>query len=241
MDFVLHGAKNPDLKKLCVYISMELHLPRATKFACPILKYAEIADCLRDINLAITEDDIMKPNKDRLVAIYEFFLETLVDISKERLDELTSIALESAEFPDVIYRSVRLEVLAKHVAQLMAYLGVDDFGLCDIIRAEPGRTRRIFSAIINFLRFREDHVAAFEQLCQQSVYGHCWGEGCRNSTRLKRSSCSPIFYAWKKKLNAFGKDDASISFWIGRNTSKMNPWWRNSRKTTGNCVLNWQR
>jgi len=51
----------------------------------------------------------------------------------------------------------------------MATCGVHDFALKDIYKPEYKRLKFIFSAIINFAKYREDNMPAFETLLEQSV------------------------------------------------------------------------
>jgi hypothetical protein len=53
--------------------------------------------------------------------------------------------------------------------KLMIASGIHDFGLKDIYKPEAPRLRVILSAIINFAKFREDKVAAFEEYVTNTV------------------------------------------------------------------------
>lgn len=53
--------------------------------------------------------------------------------------------------------------------RLMETCGINDFSIRDLIRPDPGRTRRILSGIINFLCFRKEKEAIFRELCQSNV------------------------------------------------------------------------
>jgi hypothetical protein len=53
--------------------------------------------------------------------------------------------------------------------KFMATCGVHDFALKDIYKPEYKRLKFIFSAIINFAKYREDNMPVFETLIEQSV------------------------------------------------------------------------
>lgn len=46
----------------------------------------------------------------------------------------------------------------------MVEIGVEDFGMKDLIRPEPARLRIILSAIINFAKFREEQLGLLDEL-----------------------------------------------------------------------------
>ena len=43
----------------------------------------------------------------------------------------------------------------------MRKVGIDDYDIRDLIRADSNRIRLILSAIINFAKFREEHLASW--------------------------------------------------------------------------------
>lgn len=51
----------------------------------------------------------------------------------------------------------------------MSGVGIDDFSMRDILRPEPPRVRRCFSAVINFAKFREERMGFFESCVQKGV------------------------------------------------------------------------
>jgi hypothetical protein len=51
----------------------------------------------------------------------------------------------------------------------MQAIGIDDFGLKDMTKPEPGRVRRIMSAVINFAKFREERMDVLEEYTVKSV------------------------------------------------------------------------
>ena len=53
--------------------------------------------------------------------------------------------------------------------KLMTKVGVEDFSLRDVLKPESPRVRRIFSAVINFAKFREERTGVFELCNQKSV------------------------------------------------------------------------
>lgn len=50
----------------------------------------------------------------------------------------------------------------------MAEIGIEDFGMKDLIRPEPVRLRIVLSAIINFAKFREEQLGLMDELNRKS-------------------------------------------------------------------------
>lgn len=59
-------------------------------------------------------------------------------------------------------------VLQRSIHRFMVDCGIDDFSIMDIVKPEPQRLRRLLSAVVNFARFREEHMGDCEDLVQQS-------------------------------------------------------------------------
>lgn len=53
--------------------------------------------------------------------------------------------------------------------RLMHASGVHDFSLKDIQKPEYKRVVKIFSAVINFAKFREEKVGAYEEFVEKTV------------------------------------------------------------------------
>lgn len=59
-------------------------------------------------------------------------------------------------------------VLQRSIYRFMVDCGIDDFSIMDIVKPEPQRLRRLLSAVVNFARFREEHMGDCEDLVQRS-------------------------------------------------------------------------
>ncbi|KAI9144568.1 Nuf2 family-domain-containing protein [Paraphysoderma sedebokerense] len=137
-------------------------------YSFPQLKPAEIIQCMNDLSIPVTEEDLNKPTPARIQVIYETFLEAFMGITREHLEQPNFQVMEVVEFPDIHMESVVLFNFAKHVLKLMTEVGIDDFSLRDVLKPEPPRVRRILSAVINFAKFREEQMAIYDQYTQKS-------------------------------------------------------------------------
>lgn len=56
------------------------------------------------------------------------------------------------------FLALQLLTLHRYLAIFFSTCGINDFVLTDIARPDGYRIRRILSAVINFIRFREDSI-----------------------------------------------------------------------------------
>jgi kinetochore protein Nuf2 len=87
--------------------------------------------------------------------------------------------MEILEHPEIHRDSTKLLSLFKLMLNLLPNIGIEDFGLQDLIKPDPGRYRRyarfinndvhrILSGLINFIKFREDRNQFFERCTAES-------------------------------------------------------------------------
>lgn len=48
--------------------------------------------------------------------------------------------------------------------EMMKRVGIEDYDIRDLIRADSNRVRLVLSAIINFAKFREEHLGILDEL-----------------------------------------------------------------------------
>ena len=72
-------------------------------------------------------------------------------------------AAELLEFPELYEEAIGNLAFIRNLFKLMEASGVTDFNLRDMFKPEYSRTRRNISAVINFAKFREEKVAAYEE------------------------------------------------------------------------------
>lgn len=62
--------------------------------------------------------------------------------------------------------------------RLMSVVGINDFSMRELRKPEAPGVRRILSAVINFIRFRENSMNDLDQQMRRSVSSSrvgCWG------------------------------------------------------------------
>ncbi len=140
-------------------------------YSFPELKTVEILQCMADLRIPLSEADLIKPNPATVQRIFEAFVD--VFMGSKALDSVNassnnlSAALQALEYPEIHMDAVSLLAFYRQIARLMWEVGIEDFGLKDLVKPEGPRLRIILSAIINFAKFREEQLSVWEELMKR--------------------------------------------------------------------------
>ena len=135
----------------------------------PILGNHEIIACLGELDIPLTEQDLLKPHSDTLYRAYEEMVVLLCGESREAMYAPELDAADVLEFPELYEEAIGNLKFTRRLFDLMRRCGVPDFTLRDLTKPEYTRTRRNVSAVINFAKFREEKVAQYEATQGESV------------------------------------------------------------------------
>ncbi|KAF9894666.1 kinetochore-associated Ndc80 complex subunit nuf2 [Aspergillus nanangensis] len=117
----------------------------------------EIAGCINDIGIPFTAADLIKPNPQQIQMVFEWFAELLVNVTREAVEPAMRAAAEDigGDYPDIVPNDTR---------NLMGFFcGVNDFTFTDLTKPTHDRLIKIFSYLINFVRFRESQTAVIDE------------------------------------------------------------------------------
>jgi kinetochore protein Nuf2 len=147
----------------------------------------EIAGCINDIGIPFTAADLMKPNAQQIQMVFEWFAELLMNITRETVEPAMHAAAEDlcGDYPDIIpndtrnlmgffmsIRTLLAEVIDQSptgdanlllTAHVSVKCGVNDFAFTDLTRPTHDRLIKIFSYLINFVRFRESQTPVIDE------------------------------------------------------------------------------
>ena len=138
-------------------------------YSFPELKSIEILQCMADLNIPLVENELQKPTAPIVQKIYESFVEIFMGCTKEQyIVNESSMDMVAVEYPEIYLDSVSLVKFFRIIARLMSEVGIEDFGMKDLIKPEPNRLRIILSAIINFAKFREEQLNIYENLTKKT-------------------------------------------------------------------------
>jgi kinetochore protein Nuf2 len=138
-------------------------------YSFPELKSIEILQCMADLNIPLAENELLKPTAPIVQKIYESFTEIFMGCSREQyVVNESSMEITSLEYSEIYLDSISLVKFFKIIARLMFEVGIEDFGMKDLIKPDPTRFRIILSAIINFAKFREEQLGIYEGLTKRT-------------------------------------------------------------------------
>ena len=126
----------------------------------------EIVGCITDIGINFTVADLQKPNPAHVQQIFEWFAELLLNATRETVEPAMRAAAEDvcAEFSDVIPPDTR-NLMGFYVSlrRLLFECGITDFTFNDLYKPTYERLVKIFSYLINFVRFRESQTSVIDE------------------------------------------------------------------------------
>lgn len=67
----------------------------------PTLKPTEIVQCLNDLGIPFTEEDLAKPSPARMQVVYEAFMDILMGVTREQFEEPRQQLLDLLDFPEI--------------------------------------------------------------------------------------------------------------------------------------------
>jgi len=139
-------------------------------YSFPELKSSEILQCMEDLRIPLSDQELNKPNPMIVQRILENFADIFMGIPKEQFGNVQPSfgVMEMLEYPDLHMDSISLITFYRTILRLMLEVGVEDFSLRDLIRPEGPRLRLILSAVINFAKFREEQLIVFEDFSRKS-------------------------------------------------------------------------
>ena len=71
------------------------------KYSFPILRNAEILQCLQDLQISFAEEDLTKPTPQRIMQLYETFTDFLMGVTREQFSQPSFNVLQTLEYPDL--------------------------------------------------------------------------------------------------------------------------------------------
>ena len=110
--------------------------------------------------------DLQKPNPQQIQKIFEWFADLLMNANPGTVDPAMRAAAEDVcgEYMDIMPADARnLMGFYTTLRQLLVECGITDFSFQDLYKPTHERMVKIFSYIINFVRFRESQTAAIDE------------------------------------------------------------------------------
>lgn len=138
----------------------------------PLLPVNEISICLQGCDFTAPQELLMRPTPQYIQSLFEQILDSFMGVSTHNLG---SMLMEAATAADVETESLHINerILMKFALQRKIYrflldCGIDDFSGPDLVKPDPQRIQRILSGVVNFARFREEHMNDCDVLVQRN-------------------------------------------------------------------------
>ncbi|PNS18767.1 hypothetical protein CAC42_5306 [Sphaceloma murrayae] len=154
----------------------------------------EIAGCISDIGIPFSATDLQKPNPQQIQKVFEWFAELLLNTTREVVAPGMRAAAEAlaGDEAERIFTADTRELMGFFIMlrRLLGECGVKDFTFSDLYRPTHGRLVRIFSYVINFIRFRESQTGVIDghfnslEETKRRVEG-LWGENEERRERVE--------------------------------------------------------
>ncbi|KAF2188215.1 hypothetical protein K469DRAFT_91597 [Zopfia rhizophila CBS 207.26] len=128
---------------------------------------SEIAGCISDIGINFAIADLQKPNPQQIQKVFEWLAELLMNTTREVVAPAMKAASEDLCGPEAerIFTSDTRDLMGFFVIlkKLLRECGITDFTFQDLYKPTHPRLVKIFSYMINFIRFRESQTSAIDE------------------------------------------------------------------------------
>ncbi|KAL5704314.1 hypothetical protein ACHQM5_022759 [Ranunculus cassubicifolius] len=141
----------------------------ASSFSFPILNRKEIVAILSETGIiAIREQDLINPNPDNIISIYNAIL-IYLDPLQDDNEQANFHALGRLDNPDLHLDSVRVLNLLSKIKELVKAVGCNgNFTMKDLLKPDTDRTGIFLSAILNFCLHRESKLNLIQPAVDQA-------------------------------------------------------------------------
>ncbi|KAF2871771.1 kinetochore protein nuf2 [Massariosphaeria phaeospora] len=141
--------------------------PADNEDAFMMLPDHEIVACFADIGIGLSMGDLQKPNPQIIQKVFECLAELLMNTTRDVIAPAMRAAAEdmSGQDADRIFSSDTRDLMAFFVVlrKLLRECGIHDFTFQDLYKPAHPRLAKIFSYMINFIRFRESQTAVIDE------------------------------------------------------------------------------
>ncbi|KAK4188322.1 putative kinetochore protein nuf2 [Podospora australis] len=131
----------------------------------------EIVGCINELGVPFTVADLQKPNPIQVQMIFEWFGELLMNKTRTTVDPAMRAAAEDicGDFSDSLMPPDTRNLMGffRSLRRLMEDCGVNDFSFTDLYKPTHDRLVKIFSYVINFVRFRESQTSVIDEHCNR--------------------------------------------------------------------------
>ncbi|PCH34940.1 hypothetical protein WOLCODRAFT_141390 [Wolfiporia cocos MD-104 SS10] len=125
------------------------------QFWFPSMSVPEIVDAFTGWGYMVSHEEVARPTPDFVLGIYSACLKQVTGITVESIQGPVEAALARVSNPDIYRQALTHHFLLYHLQRFATAAKFHGFCAKDLNSPEPERTRAIFSAFINFVKFSE--------------------------------------------------------------------------------------
>lgn len=125
----------------------------------------EIAGCIVDIGLDFKVADLRTPKPDQIQSIFERFVSLLLNATPTTVEPAMRAAAEDVcgDHAGIFSNTSSLLGFWQSLRIVLDACGVSDFTLNDLYHPTYERVAKVFSYLINFVRFRQSHIRVIDE------------------------------------------------------------------------------
>eukprot|EP00281_Chroomonas_sp_CCMP1168_P000577 CAMPEP_0206266474 /NCGR_PEP_ID=MMETSP0047_2-20121206/30593_1 /ASSEMBLY_ACC=CAM_ASM_000192 /TAXON_ID=195065 /ORGANISM="Chroomonas mesostigmatica_cf, Strain CCMP1168" /LENGTH=421 /DNA_ID=CAMNT_0053694529 /DNA_START=15 /DNA_END=1280 /DNA_ORIENTATION=- len=123
---------------------------------------------MSELGCTLSDEQLAKPNPEHITRVMEQLLDLFMGFSAEENAQIKFSGMDAFDFPELHEYSIGQLAFNRSIMRLMHASGVHDFSLKDIQKPEYKRLLKLFSAVINFAKFREEKVGAYEEYVERT-------------------------------------------------------------------------
>jgi len=127
-------------------------------YSFPLLTGIDILECLSQMKISISKENLTEPSCEWVKSALENFIEFFTGKNIEYICSPKFNALNNFLHPELHEESIGFIVRHRFFQELSSSSGYHEFSLRDYFFPTFPKVRKIFSAIINFAKFREEFV-----------------------------------------------------------------------------------
>ncbi|THH26364.1 hypothetical protein EUX98_g7826 [Antrodiella citrinella] len=135
----------------------------------PSMSVGEIVDAFSGWGISVSHEQVLRPSADFVLGIYSACLQQVTSITQESLSEPVQAALATLDSPDMYAQALAHNFLLFHLQRFARAAKIMDFSAKDLSFPDAERTRSVFSAFINLVKFSEQCESFITGLREKSA------------------------------------------------------------------------
>ncbi|KAK6544612.1 kinetochore-associated Ndc80 complex subunit nuf2 [Orbilia ellipsospora] len=132
-------------------------------FSILLIDATEIATFITDFGIPFSAEGINNPQSPMIIRVIERMLESLTGLNVESLNPVLDIVSEEFEYGEAMMDTMRMMACFRSLRQLLNTCGMRDLQLGDLLSPTRQRTIKMFSLLINFIRFKTEHQRTIDE------------------------------------------------------------------------------